>query len=286
VAKTVVIEADGDVWMAVVPAPEIVDLQRLGAVLGVQSVRLMTEREFAPLFAGSEVGAEPPLGKLYRIPVVLDEDLAQEPEIIFRAGTHDETIRMRFRDYSQLESPLIADFSELPRWNGPNQSRVPVSELMTRAVAVCRTADPLSVPAQLMWDRDCGAIPVLEPEGDRVVGMITDRDICMATLIQDRRPSNIAVNEAMSRELFTCLDTDLVAHAEDILRAHQIRRLPVLDVHGRLAGILSLADIARRADALARARADAPAIPADEISNTLGEICQPRALHAGDFAHA
>jgi Ala-tRNA(Pro) deacylase len=275
VAKTVLIEADGGVWMAVVPASEVVDLQALAAVLRVQSIRVLTEREFAPLFSGCEIGAEPPLGKLYSIPVVVDGDLAEEPEITFRAGSHEETITMRFRDYSQLESPLIADFSVLPA--GPERqsgSAVLVADLMTRAVSACHSDDPLSVPAQLMWDRDCGAVPVLEPGSDRVIGMITDRDICMATLMQDGRPSDIKVRDAMSRALYACAAGDSVARAEDILRSKQIRRLPVLDADGRLEGILSLADIVRRAEQ-DRSQQGAE-IAAEEITNTLGEIVQPR----------
>lgn len=114
VAKTVLIEADEGIWMAVVPAPEVVDLERLRDVLGAKFVRLLDEPEFAPLFTGCEVGAEPPLGKLYGLPVVVDGDLAAEPEIVFRGGSHRETIRMRFRDFSSLEKPIIADFSALP----------------------------------------------------------------------------------------------------------------------------------------------------------------------------
>ena len=276
VAKTVVIEADAGVWMAVVPAPEIVDLQRLAAVIGSRTIRVLSEPEFAPLFPGCEVGTEPPLGKLYRVPVVVDGDLAEEPEIVFRAGSHQETIRMRFRDYSQLEAPLIADFSVLPAWPEPTNAAVKVADLMTRDVSVCCSSDPLSVPAQLMWLRDCGAVPVLEPGSERVVGMITDRDICMATLLQDRRPSRLAVKDAMSRELYTCAASDSIARAEDLLRANQIRRLPVLSPEGHLEGILSLADIVRRAERdRGRQRTE---IAAEEITNTLGEIVQPRSL--------
>lgn len=274
VAKAVVIGADEGVWMAVLPAPEVVDLQRLASLLSVKSVRLLDEGEFSPLFPGCEVGAAPPFGKLYNVPIVLDGDLAAEPEIVFRAGSHSETIRMRLRDFTQLESPLIADFSVLPDVPNETQPSVQVAEVMTSPVSSCWADDPLSVPAKLMWDRDCGAIPVISRHSGETVAMITDRDICMATLTRDRPPSAIRVDEAMSRALFACAPTDPISHAEAILREHRVRRLPVLDGDRRLVGLLSLADIVRVADRdLSRA---VKAVAAEDLTDVLGVICQPR----------
>jgi Ala-tRNA(Pro) deacylase len=272
VAKTVVVEADGGTWMAVVPAPEVVDLQRLAAILAARSIRVLEEHEFAGLFQGCEVGTQPPLGKLYSVPLVVDGDLAEEPEIAFLAGSHQESFKLRFRDFSRLEAPLIADFSVLPA--ASDQATLRVKDLMTRDVASCHAQDPLSVAARLMWNADCGVIPVLEPDGDRVVGMITDRDICMAAFFQNRAPAAISVAQAMSNALYVCSPSDSVAHAEDILRAHQIRRLPVVTPDGHLEGILSLADIVRRVEPNPDRR---PVSAAQDITSTLGEICQPRA---------
>ncbi len=111
IAKTVLLQADGRVWMAVLQAPDIVDLDRLGAALDASSLRLLEEGEFAPLFLGCEAGAEPPFGKLYGVPVIVDRALAQQPEIVLRAGSHEKVIRMRFSDFQRLESPKIADFA-------------------------------------------------------------------------------------------------------------------------------------------------------------------------------
>ncbi|HEY0713989.1 MAG TPA: YbaK/EbsC family protein [Polyangia bacterium] len=275
VAKTVLIGADEGVWMAVLPAPEVVDLQKLATLLRVNVVRLLEEAEFTPLFPNCEVGAAPPFGKLFRVPTILDGDLAEEPEIVFRAGSHEETIRMRLRDYTRLEAPLIADFSVLPVTPSTKKPGMQVHDLMTRPAVTCWSTDVLSVPAQLMWDRDCGAIPVLDRhQNERVVGMITDRDICMATLTQDRPPRAIRVHEAMSRSIVTCGPNDTIAQAESLLREHQIRRLPVIDEQGRLLGILSLADLARLADReLSR---PVRVVPPEELTDTLGGICQPR----------
>ena len=120
-----------------------------------------------------------------------------------------------------------------------------VSDVMTRDVSCCSAYDSLSTAARLMWDRDCGSVPVLEPDTGKVIGMITDRDICMATVLQDRAPGAITVREAMSDELHACSPEDTIVHAERTLRDNQIRRVPVLDRNGRLVGILSLADIVR-----------------------------------------
>src|SRR5438477_10495500 len=98
-----------------------------------------------------------------------------------------------------------------------------VADLMSQDVSCCITNDSLSVPARLMWDCDCGAVPVLNAQTGNVVGMITDRDICMATLMQNRPPSDIAVHQAMSLGAYSCSPDDTIAYAEDILRANQIR---------------------------------------------------------------
>jgi len=100
-----------------------------------------------------------------------------------------------------------------------------------------------------MWETDCGCVPIVEKEegGPRVIGMITDRDICMAGYTQGRPLSAIRVDSAMAKQLHTCRPTDSIEEALNILRTHQVRRLPVVDNGGRLVGMLSLADAAREA---------------------------------------
>lgn len=111
VAKSVIVRADGALWIAVLPASEQVDLERLAHVLGVREVRLAREDEFAGLFPGCELGAEPPFGLLYDLPVVADESLARADNLLFRAGSHEEALEMRFRDFATLEWPLVAAFT-------------------------------------------------------------------------------------------------------------------------------------------------------------------------------
>lgn len=149
-----------------------------------------------------------------------------------------------------------------------------VSELMTKQVASVRCDEPCAVAAKLMWDCDCGAVPVTDETGERVLGMITDRDICMASWSRDCAPSAIGTRDVMSHELYFCSPGDGVGLAENLMRSHQIRRIPVLDEQRRLVGILSLADIARAAGR-ADGRMTASEVAPVHIASTLANICQP-----------
>jgi CBS domain-containing protein len=147
-----------------------------------------------------------------------------------------------------------------------------VSDLMTRNPVCCQFTDNCSVAAKLMWDFDCGAIPVVG-EGGAVKGIVTDRDICMACQMRNCSPNSLPVGEAMSHSLYTCAPTSSVSDAERIMRTKRVRRLPVLDSQQRLVGILSLADIAREAE---RERTHwLKDIPREEVTDVLGDICQP-----------
>jgi CBS domain-containing protein len=118
-----------------------------------------------------------------------------------------------------------------------------IADLMTKDVASCRTSDSLNRAAQLMWDRRCGSVPVLD-DSDHVVGVLTDRDICMAAYTQGKRLDHISVTTAMSRPVRTCAPSGTDEEAQDLMMAHGVRRLVVVD-DGRLCGIVSLDDIAR-----------------------------------------
>jgi CBS domain-containing protein len=118
-----------------------------------------------------------------------------------------------------------------------------IEQVMHDCVVTCGMDDRLGTAARLMWDQDCGALPVLDRDG-RVVAMITDRDICMAAYTQGRRLDEIPVNTAMSRELVTCSPDDSIGNAEKLMSEHQVRRLPVVDPEGRPLGIVTLNDLA------------------------------------------
>ncbi|MBI3997705.1 MAG: YbaK/EbsC family protein [Armatimonadetes bacterium] len=110
-AKVVMADADGRLIMLVLPAPARVDLVRLRTALGAKTVRLAREEEFASLFPDCEVGAMPPYGNLYNVPVYLDRSLADQPRITFNAGTHRETMTVKAEDYHRLVRPTILEFT-------------------------------------------------------------------------------------------------------------------------------------------------------------------------------
>lgn len=110
VAKTVVVEAGKDYYLAVLPASYHVIPGKLAHMIG-RPVRLAAESEFSNLFPDCELGAMPPLGELYSLPVYVDESLAADKEIIFNAGTHRDAIRMNFDDFVRLSRPTVCSFA-------------------------------------------------------------------------------------------------------------------------------------------------------------------------------
>ena len=103
VAKSVLVAVDGEKWIAVLPAAETVDLVRLAASLRAPRVELLTEADFAPIFPECELGAEPPFGGLYGLPVIVDSALSNAGWIILRAGSHQESLQMAYSDFVALE---------------------------------------------------------------------------------------------------------------------------------------------------------------------------------------
>jgi CBS domain-containing protein len=145
-----------------------------------------------------------------------------------------------------------------------------VRAIMSAHVRPCQATESLSHAAHLMWNEDCGVVPVLSEH--QVVGVITDRDICMATYTQGKAPAELQVETAMSKQLFSCAADDSLENALGTMRDNRVRRLPVLSVEGKLLGMLSLADIVRWAQPLTNPSVDAA------ITETLAAI-SARAPH-------
>ena len=148
-----------------------------------------------------------------------------------------------------------------------------VSDLMTAAVKACAASDNLQRAAQIMWENDCGSVPVVESDG-RVIGMLTDRDICMAAYTQGQPLWQIPIANAMTKEAYTVRQNDSLEAAEALMRRAQVRRVPVLDGDGRLTGIVSMNDLVRHAHQ-SRGRTD-NGLSGDSIAHTLAAICEPR----------
>ena len=110
-AKTVVIKADGQYALAVIPAASRIDVTKLKTALGVKHARLASEIEFTAMFPDCEIGAMPPFGNLYDVPVYCEASLAKDKEIVFNAGTHADTIRIKFSDFTRLAQPRILAFA-------------------------------------------------------------------------------------------------------------------------------------------------------------------------------
>jgi CBS domain-containing protein len=124
----------------------------------------------------------------------------------------------------------------------PEQTRV--RDLMSREPVSGRSSDSLSLAAQKMWEGDFGVLPIVDDER-KPVGVLTDRDICMAAYTRGVALAQLTVADAMSRGVCTCKPSHSLRSAMDLMVTHQVRRLPVVDDDGALVGIVSLADIAR-----------------------------------------
>jgi CBS domain-containing protein len=121
-----------------------------------------------------------------------------------------------------------------------------VKELMTSDVKSCGLDTNLATAAKIMWESDCGAIPVTDEQG-KVVGVITDRDICIAAATRSRTEGEIPVQDVISSIVYTCTPSDDVRAALDTMKNRKVRRLPVVGHDGRLSGIVSIHDIASQA---------------------------------------
>ena len=142
-----------------------------------------------------------------------------------------------------------------------------VRDLAEFEVKACHPDSDLASAAKMMWDGDCGAIPVVNAER-QVVGMLTDRDICIAAATRAAAPPQIQVKDVMSTEVASCSADDDVKTAMKVMKERRIRRMPVVDAQGRLAGILSINDLAMRADCKSGA-----ALPGEQFLDTMKAIC-------------
>jgi predicted transcriptional regulator len=146
-----------------------------------------------------------------------------------------------------------------------------IEELMSQPAIVCRSDDTLRVPAERMWERDCGAIPVVDGAG-RLVGIITDRDICMAAYTRGRTLDDLRVAEVMARDVIACRPDESIETAKIRMTEWQVRRIPVVDHDGTVVGVLSLNDLARHAVQAGRRRGGVDRL----LVETLAAICAPR----------
>jgi len=140
-----------------------------------------------------------------------------------------------------------------------------VDQIMTVNPTCCAQSDTADKAAGIMRDNDVGSVPVVESDQlYKLVGIVTDRDLCLNVIADGRDPKKVSVGECMSDEPIVCAPDDDVDHVMNLMQKHQIRRIPVVDKEGRIEGIVSTADLVLNADASAQ-----------EIDETLTEISEP-----------
>ncbi len=145
-------------------------------------------------------------------------------------------------------------------------------DLMTRDVVTCRAEDSAGYAARLMWEHDCGVIPVVDAE-QKPIAMVTDRDLCMAAFTTGRALFDIRVDTAMSKGVRACKTTDSIGAAESAMRQLRVRRIPIVDGDGRIVGMLSMSDLARAASERQRKHGETQS--ALRAVETLAAVCQP-----------
>jgi CBS domain-containing protein len=160
------------------------------------------------------------------------------------------------------------------RWGGS------VRDIMTPDVATCSAVDTLHRAAQIMWDRDCGAVPVVD-DAQRPTGLLTDRDLCMAAYTQGLPLVAISVGTVVSGRVHSVTQGDSIDAAVAVMRAQRIRRVVVTDGSQKVVGIVALADVARYVATLAPSRRDAALMLAD----LLGALSERRPV-PGSARHA
>lgn len=148
-----------------------------------------------------------------------------------------------------------------------------VHDVMTEEVKFCGPETNLAAAAAMMWESDCGALPVVAGEG-KAIGMITDRDIAIALGTRNKQAAEIPVQAVMSGRLFAAHPDEDIHTALKLMRKEKIHRLPVINAEGRLEGILSLNDVALQA-----VHPDGKATPElnyEDVVSTLKAVCEHR----------
>jgi CBS-domain-containing membrane protein len=149
-----------------------------------------------------------------------------------------------------------------------------VSEVMSKVAYTSHPWETLNEAARWMWEKDCGVVPVVD-EAEHVVGMLTDRDICMAAYTTGRALADLKVESAMSRRLVACLADHSLEAAADLMAQNKVRRLPVLDADGKLQGVLSLNDLARAPERMGSGQRRAIL---EKVAQSLASICEHAAV--------
>ncbi len=122
-----------------------------------------------------------------------------------------------------------------------------INEVMSRNPVCCLPSDSAQRVARIMCDQDVGSIPVvMDQESRKLVGMITDRDLCCSVIAEGLDPKGTSVEKFMTLNPVTCREAENVENCERLMQEHQIRRIPIVDANDCVIGIVAQADVARR----------------------------------------
>ena len=160
-------------------------------------------------------------------------ELEAKLQAVANEGASDNALT-RLRELTRVTRAFIEEHRH------PNAGTV--ASIMTRNVHTCSSDDSLNQAARVMWEADCGAVPVVDSD-NKVLGIITDRDVCMAAYTRGQPIWACAVGSVMSAPCYRCAPDDPIERVAELMREYRIRRVPVTDADGRLLGMVTLADL-------------------------------------------
>ena len=148
-----------------------------------------------------------------------------------------------------------------------------VKDVMMRTAASCNRETNLGAAVEILWDRNCGISPIVNAE-QKVIGVVTDRDLCIALGTRNRLPGDITVSEVTSGKVFACAAEDDIRSAMAAMAQAKVRRLPVVTAEGKLEGILSMDDVAMHSGT--RTGKGASELSSDDVVETLKAVYRPQ----------
>lgn len=156
-----------------------------------------------------------------------------------------------------------------------------VSDVMTKTPVFCRPETNLGSAVEVLWNRNCGILPVVDGDG-RVVSVVTDRDICIALGTRSRLPGELTVGEVATRRAVCCGSDEDVRSALGKMAEAKVRRLPVVNADGGLEGLLSMDDVIGRTNPKSTAKGNG--LTAEDVVSVLQKLYAPPLPQTGGRA--
>lgn len=152
-----------------------------------------------------------------------------------------------------------------------------VADVMTKPPAYCNPETNLGAAVEILWNSNCGILPIVDPN-EKLVGVVTDRDMCVALGTRNRLPSEIRVKDVTSGKIIACKPDDDLRRAMATMAEAKVRRLPVIDAAGKLQGILSMDDVVLHTQTGVIKRDSE--LSAEDVLNTLKSVYAPQPRRA------